>query len=175
MKAAQDRPKSYADLHMRPIEFVVGEKVFLKVSPTKGVMRFGRKGKLSPKFIGPYEILDRVGSVAYRLALPTELERVHNVFHVSQLKKYIPDPSHVLEPEVVELDPNLSYEEYPIRILDTKTRETRTRTTQLVKVLWSNHGTEEATWEAEEEMKKKYPHLFDQVNPISNHEVVIFY
>ena len=164
MRAAQDRQKSYADLKRRPVEFEVGEKVFLKVSPTKGVMRFGRKGKLSPKFIGPYEILDRVGSVAYRLALPLELERVHNVFHVSQLKRYIPDPSHVLEPEVVELDPNLSYEEYPIKILDSKTRETRSNVTRLLKILWSNHGTEEATWEAEEEMKNKYPHLFDQVS-----------
>ncbi|XP_019198272.1 PREDICTED: uncharacterized protein LOC109192134 [Ipomoea nil] len=122
MKMAQDRQKSYADLGRKPAEFLVGEKVWLKVSPTRGVMRFGKKGKLSPRFIGPYEILERIGNLAYRLALPMELERVHNVFHVSQLKKYVYDPSHVIPPEVVPLDGTMSYEERPIRILDSKTR-----------------------------------------------------
>ncbi|CAH9081090.1 unnamed protein product [Cuscuta europaea] len=100
MKAAQDRQKSYADLKRKPAEFEAGEKVLLRVSPTKGVMRFGKKGKLSPRFIGPYDILERVGRVAYRLALPTELAKVHNVFHISQLKKYVRDESHILSPEV---------------------------------------------------------------------------
>ncbi|CAH9114854.1 unnamed protein product [Cuscuta epithymum] len=100
MKAAQDRQKSYADLGRKPAEFELGEKVLLKVSPTRGVMRFGKKGKLSPRFIGPYDILEKVGKVAYRLALPTELDKVHNVFHVSQLKKYVRDESHIINPEV---------------------------------------------------------------------------
>ncbi|CAH9081079.1 unnamed protein product, partial [Cuscuta europaea] len=111
MKAAQDRQKSYADLGRKPAEFEVGEKVQLKVSPTRGVMRFGKKGKLSPRFIGPYDILEKVGKVAYRLALPTELDKVHNVFHVSQLKKYVRDESHIINPEVIEMDEALSYEE----------------------------------------------------------------
>ena len=82
MKAAQDRQKSYADTRRRPLEFEIGDHVFLKVAPMKGVMRFGRKGKLHPRFIGPYEILERIGNVAYRLALPPEMSGVHNVFHV---------------------------------------------------------------------------------------------
>jgi hypothetical protein len=163
MKEAQDRHKSYADLKRRPLEFQVGDKVFLKVSPTKGVKRFNQKGKLSPKFIGPYDIVERVGDLAYRLNLPANLGRVHDVFHVSQLKKYIADPSHVLDPEPVELDPALSYEEQPVKILDHKTRETRNKSVKLVKVLWTNHQSEEATWEAEDEMRTKYPHLFDEV------------
>ena len=96
MKVAQSRQKSYADIRKKPLEFAVGEKVFLKVGPMKGVMRFGKKGKLSPRFIGPFEILERVGDVAYRLALPPSISGVHNVFHVSMLRKYIANPTHVL-------------------------------------------------------------------------------
>jgi hypothetical protein len=162
MKAAQDRQKSYADRKRRPLEFKVGDKVFLKVSPTRGVMRFNQKGKLSPRFIGPYEILDRIGEVAYRLNLPNSLGRVHNVFHISQLKPYIASPDHVLDPETVEMDPSLTFQQQPIRILDTKTRETRTKPVALVKVLWSNHSTEEVTWEAEDDMRNRFPHLFEQ-------------
>jgi hypothetical protein len=161
MKAAQDRQKSYGDLHRRDVEFQVGDKVLLKVSPMKGVMRFGKKGKLSQKFIGPYEILDRVGEVAYRLALPPSLDKVHNVFHVSQLRKYLNDPSHVIEPEKINLDEALTYEEFPKEILDRKVRKTRHGETSLVKVLWSNHNVEEATWETEKSMRATYPHLFD--------------
>lgn len=163
MKAAQNRQKFYADQKRQPAEFQLGEKVLLKVSPTKGVMRFGKKGKLSPRFIRPYEVLERIGKVAYRLALPTELDKVHDVFHVSQLKKYIHDPSHVIQPEVVEIDESLTYEEKPIKILDTKTRETRRRVIKLVKVMWSNHQSEEATCEVEDDMRKRYPELFKQV------------
>ncbi|XP_031123756.1 uncharacterized protein LOC116026574 [Ipomoea triloba] len=160
MKAAQDRQKSYADLGRKPSEFQVGEKVLLRVSPTRGVMRFGKKGKLSPRFIGPYEILDKVGQVAYRLAMPMELDKVHDVFHISQLKKYVHDASHVIRPEVVEMDETLSYEETPVKILDFKTRDTRRKSIKLVKVLWSNHSVEEATWEVEDDMRSRYPTLF---------------
>ena len=96
IKAAQDRQKSYADNRRKEIEFAVGDKVFLKIAPMKGIMRFGKKGKLSPRFIGPFEILERIGDLAYRLALPPNLSGVHNVFHVSMLRKYVYDPSHVL-------------------------------------------------------------------------------
>ncbi|XP_074315337.1 uncharacterized protein LOC141651528 [Silene latifolia] len=145
MRAAQDRQKGNADLKKSDIEFSVGDKVLLKVSPMKGVIRFGKKGKLSQKYIGPYEILDRVGEVAYRLGLPPALARVHNVFHVSQLRKYVTDLSHILEPEVIEMDESLSYVEVPKEILDRKLRKTRNGEIVLVKVLWSNHNVEEAT------------------------------
>ncbi|XP_019170998.1 PREDICTED: uncharacterized protein LOC109166503 [Ipomoea nil] len=123
-------------------------------------MRFGKKGKLCPRFIGPYEILERIGNLAYRLALPMELERVHNVFHVSQLKKYVHDPSHVISPEVVPLAGTMSYEERPLQILDFKTRETRRKSVKMVKVWWSHHEVEEATWELEFAMRQRYPDLF---------------
>ncbi|KAK8659958.1 hypothetical protein V6N13_030148 [Hibiscus sabdariffa] len=113
LKVASDRQKSYADLKRREIEYAVGDRVFLKVSPWKKVMRFGRKGKLSPRYIGPYEIVERVGPVAYRLLLPPELERIHDVFHVSMLRKYRSDLSHVMPVEEIELNPDLSYDEEP--------------------------------------------------------------
>ena len=160
MKAAQDRQKSYADQKRRALEFQPGEFVLLKVSPTKGVMRFGKRGKLSPRYIGPYEILSKVGEMAYRLALPPTLDRVHDVFHVSQLRKYVPDPTHILQPEEIELDETLTYQERPIQILDTKIRQTRNKEIPMVKVLWSNHKMEEATWEVESLMREKHPELF---------------
>ncbi|GMJ08650.1 hypothetical protein HRI_004534200 [Hibiscus trionum] len=135
LKAASDRQKSYADLKRKEIEFSVGEKVFLKVSPWKKVMRFGRKGKLSPRFIGPYEIVERIGPVAYRLRLPSKLERIHDVFHVSMLRKYISYPSHVMPVEEIELNPDLSYNEEPIEILASDSKVLRGKTIELVKVL----------------------------------------
>ena len=103
------RQKSYADKRRRPLEFSVGDSVFLKVAPMKGVMRFGKKGKLSPRYIGPFEIIERIGKVAYRLALPPELASVHSVFHVAMLRKYILDPSHVLQHEPIQVHEDLSY------------------------------------------------------------------
>ncbi|KAJ9152704.1 hypothetical protein P3X46_026239 [Hevea brasiliensis] len=122
------------------IEYAVGEKVFLKVSPWKRIMRFGRKGKLSPRFIGPYEVLERVGPLAYRLALPPELEKIHNVFHVSMLRMYRSDPSHVLPVEEIEVNPNLTYEEEPIKILAYEVKQLRNKQIPLVKVLWNHHS-----------------------------------
>lgn len=168
LKAAQDRQKSYADLKRRPIEFEVGDKVFLKVSPMKGVKRFGIKGKLSPKYVGPYEVLERVGEVAYRLALPPSLSKVHNVFHVSQLRRYRSDPSHVVEADVVGVEPNLTYEEKPVRILDRKEKRLRNKVVPLVKVLWRSEKYEEATWETETSMQEKYPHLFTAGSSLSS-------
>jgi len=104
----------------RPLEFKVGDRVFLKVSPTKGILRFGMTEKLSPRYIGPYPIIQRVGEVVYRLEMPPELPRVHNVFHVSQLRKHPPDPSYVIEPDPALLQEDLCYEEHPIRILDRR-------------------------------------------------------
>jgi len=162
LKTAQDRQRSYADKRRRDLEFEVGDKVFLKLSPWKGILRFGRKGKLSPRYIGPYEVLERIGPSAYRLALPMELSKIHDVFHVSLLRKYIPDPTHVLEAQPIQVNEDLSYEEEPVQILDCKEQVLRTKTILLVKVLWRNHQIEEATWEIEDQMKVKYPHLFLQ-------------
>lgn len=160
MRIAQDRQKKYADLRRKKLEFEVGDKVFLKVSPTRGVKRFDVRGKLSPKYIRPYEILQKVGEVAYEIALPVELSQVHNVFHVSQLRKYVYDPSHVLSYEPLQVDETLSYEEKPLQILDRREKNLRNKSIPLVKVLWSNHGVEEETWEKESDMKSRYLHLF---------------
>ncbi|XP_073061749.1 uncharacterized protein [Primulina eburnea] len=160
MKTAQSRQKSYADVRRRPLAFEVGDHVFVKIAPLKGVMRFGKKGKLSPRFIEPFEILDRIGERAYRLALPPDLDKVHNVFHVSMLRKYVSNPIHVLRHEPLDLMPNLSYHERPVQILDRKVKVLRNKEIGIVKVLWSNHIIEEATWEPEEEMKQRYPELF---------------
>ncbi|KAJ9174358.1 hypothetical protein P3X46_017388 [Hevea brasiliensis] len=127
------------------IQYAVGEKVFLKVSPWKRIMRFGRKGKLSPRFIGPYEVLERVGHLAYQLALPPELEKIHNVFHVSMLRRYRSDPSHVLSVEEIEVNPDLTYEEEPIKILPYEVKQLRNKQIPLVKVLWNHHSGQEAT------------------------------
>ncbi|XP_022929942.1 uncharacterized protein LOC111436398 [Cucurbita moschata] len=126
----------------------------------RGVMRFRKKGKLSPRFIGPFDVLERVGLVAYRLALPPTLIAVHNVFHVSMLRKYTPDPSHVFEYVNLPLREDLSYEEEAIGIVDTKIHKLRNKEISLVKVVWNNHRVEEATWELESEMRAKYPMLF---------------
>ncbi|XP_019245207.1 PREDICTED: uncharacterized protein LOC109225071 [Nicotiana attenuata] len=123
-------------------------------------MRFGKRGKLSPRFIGPYEILDRVRAVAYRLALPPELSFIYPVFHVSMLRKCILDSSQVLEAPAIPLDEKLSYEEEPMAIVDRQVRKLRSKKIVFVKVLWRNHTVEEATWEVEKDMQVKYPHLF---------------
>ena len=158
--AAQSRQKSYADHRRRPLEFQVGDHVFLRVSPRKGVFRFGKKGKLAPRYIGPFEILQRVGEVAYRLALPPQLLGIHDVFHVSLLRKYEPDVSHILDWQELKLQENMKYEERPRKILDVQERVLRNKVIPLVKVLWEHHGVEEATWELEADVKKRYPELF---------------
>lgn len=160
MKAAQDRQNSYAYLRCKPISYEVGDQVLLKVCPMKGVMHFGQKGKLSSKYVGPYEILERIGEVAYRLALSPDLSRVPDVFHVSQLRRYRSDPSHVIPVESVAVEPNLTFEERPVRILDRQSRALRRKVIPLVKVLWRSQKFEEATWETEESMRLKYPELF---------------
>jgi len=127
LQVAQSRQKSYADNRRRPLEFEVGDRVFLKVSPLKKSIRFGQKGKLSPRFIGPFEIFQRVGSVAYRLALPPSLQGIHDVFYVSSLRKYVPDPDHVIRFEPLQVKENLTYVEEPIRILEKTEKKLRNR------------------------------------------------
>lgn len=134
LKIAQSRQKSYVDKRRKDLEFEEGDHVFLRVSPWKGVMRFGKKGKLSPRYIGPFEILERVGATAYRLALPPSLSQLHDVFHVSMLRKYVPDPSHVLTAQPIELSKDLTYVEQLIEFLDRRKQVLRTKTIPLVKV-----------------------------------------
>ncbi|TQE09442.1 hypothetical protein C1H46_004935 [Malus baccata] len=160
LKVAQDRQKSLADKHATDRVYKVNDWVFLKLSPWKGVVRFGKKGKLSPRYIGPYQITERVGEVAYRLELPSELSKVHNVFHVSMLRQYVADPSHVIPIQPLEINLDLTYDEEPVTILDWKEKVLRNKTVQLVKVLWRNHSVEEATWETEDRMREMYPRLF---------------
>uniref|UniRef100_A0A2N9EG40 Reverse transcriptase domain-containing protein n=1 Tax=Fagus sylvatica TaxID=28930 RepID=A0A2N9EG40_FAGSY len=160
LRVAQSRQKSYADTRRRDLEFEIGDMVFVRVAPMKGVMRFGRKGKLSPRYVGPFEILERVGLVAYKLALPPALSGIHNVFHISMLRRYVSDPTHILSYEPLQVQDDLSYEEMPMKILDRKDQVLRNKTIRLVKVLWRNHSTGEASWERVDEMQSKYPHLF---------------
>nr|GEV09621.1 putative nucleotidyltransferase, ribonuclease H [Tanacetum cinerariifolium] len=159
LKEARTRQKSYADRHRRLIEFQPGDHVFLKVSPARGVRRFGIKGKLSSRFIIPFEILDRVGEVAYRLALPPQLSHVHNVFHVSLLRGYKYHPLHVVSYPLDQIRADLSYVEEPKAILDRQDRVMRNKTILFVKILWRNHSEQEATWETEESIRTSYPHF----------------
>ena len=122
----------------------MGDHVFLKVMPERGVVRFGKKGKLAPRYIGPFEVLERVGTIAYRLALPPSLSGVHEVFHVSMLRKYTPDPAHVVDWGGIIFDTDGTFEEGPVRILDSRDQVLRPKTVRLVKVLWQHRGVEEA-------------------------------
>jgi hypothetical protein len=165
LKVAQSRQKSYADSKRREVTYEIGDRAYLRVSPLRGVKRFGIKGKLAPRFIGPYKILARKVEVAYELELPEALAAVHNVFHVSQLKKCHPEmadtPLRDTVPlDEVQLESDLTYEEKPVKILDTAERFTRTKTIRFCKVQWSHHSEEEATWEREDDLREDHPHLF---------------
>ena len=157
---AQSRQKSYADVRRRPLEFEVGNHVFLKVMPKRGVVMFGKRGKLSPRFIGPFEILERIGTVAYRLALPPSMSGVHEVFLVSMIRKYTPDPAHVVDWGQIEVDTDETFEEGPVCIVDSRDQVLRCKTVKLVLVLWRHYGVEESTWEREDTMQATYPFLF---------------
>ncbi|KAJ6814346.1 uncharacterized protein M6B38_141300 [Iris pallida] len=160
LQAAQDRQKMWADKHRRILEFQPGDHVFLKISPTKGTIRFGTRGKLSPRYIGPFDILEKVGNVSYRLPLPPTLEGVHNVFHVSQLRRYVSDSSHILDHSEITVGPTLRIEQKPVGILDRREKVLRNRIIPLVRVAWSKDSPGDSTWEKEEDMRKQYPYLF---------------
>nr|GFC65897.1 putative reverse transcriptase domain-containing protein [Tanacetum cinerariifolium] len=160
VQAARDRQKSYADLKRKPMEFQVKDKVMLKISPWKGVVRFGKRRKLNPRYVGPFKILERVRDVAYKLDLLEELSRVHNTFHVSNLKK-----CHVDEPLVVPLDglhvdDKLHFVEEPVEIMDREVKRLKQSRIPLVKVRWNSKRGPEFTWEREDQFKQRYPHLF---------------
>ncbi|KAJ9544482.1 hypothetical protein OSB04_024189 [Centaurea solstitialis] len=160
LKAARDRQKSYADNRRKPLEFQVGDRVLLKVSPWKGLVRFGKRGKLSPRYVGPFEIIERVGPVAYKLRLPEEMSEIHNTFHVSNLKKCITDESQVIPLEEVFVDKTLCFVEEPIEILDKEVKKLKRSKIPIVKVHWRSRRGPEYTWEREDFMRKKYPQLF---------------
>ena len=134
--------------------------MFLKVMPKKGVVRFEKPGKLSPRFTRRFEVLERMGVVVYQLALPPILSGVHEVFHVSMLQKYTPDPTHVVDLGELVVDAYGTIEKGPMRILDSRDQLLRCKTVRLVKVLWQHRGVEEATWEREDTMHTRYPFLF---------------
>ena len=150
---AQSHQKSYADVRCRPLEFEVRDHVFLNVMPKRGVVRFGKRRKLSPRFIGPFEILERIGVVAYRLALPPSMSGVHEVFHVSMLRNYTPDLAHGVDWGHIEVDTDGTFEEGPVCVLDSRDQVFRFKTVRLVRVLWRHYGVEESTWEREDTMR----------------------
>ena len=147
-------------MRRRLLEFEVGDHVFLKVMPKRGVVRFGKRGKLSPRFIGPFEILKRLGTDAYRLALPPSMSGVHEVFQVSMLRKYTPDPAHVVDWGQIEVNMDGTFEEGPVYILDSRDQVLRRKTVRLVLVLWCHYGVEESTWEHDDTVRVTYPFLF---------------
>ncbi|GJR22033.1 hypothetical protein Tco_0970560 [Tanacetum coccineum] len=159
--AARSRQKSYTDVRRKPLEFEVGDKVMLKVSPWKGVVRFGKRGKLSPRYIGPFKILSRVGPEAYKLELPRELQGIHNTFHVSNLKKCLLDEDLIIPLDEVRIDEKLHFIEEPIEIMDREVKQLKQSRIPIVKVRWNSSRGPEYTWEREDQMWKKYPHLFD--------------
>ncbi|KAI3808710.1 hypothetical protein L1987_24668 [Smallanthus sonchifolius] len=162
LRAARDRQKSYADNRRKPLEFQIGDKVLLKVSPWNGVIRFGKRSKLNPRYIGPYEIVDRIGPVAYKLKLSQELSVIHDTFHVSNLKKCLADASLVIPPEEVRIDKKLHFIEEPVEILDREIKALKHSRIPIVKVRWNSKRGPEFTWEREDQMKQKYPHLFEK-------------
>ncbi|GKE82319.1 hypothetical protein Tco_1552319, partial [Tanacetum coccineum] len=153
--------KSYADGRRKPLEFEMGGKVMLKVSPWKGVVRFGKRGKLSPRYIGLFKILSRVGPEAYTLKLPRELQGVHNTFHDSNLKKCLSDKDLIIPLDEVRIDEKLHFIEEPIEIMDREVKQLEQSRIPIVKVRWNSSSGLEYTWEREDQMWKKYPHLFD--------------
>jgi hypothetical protein len=164
LKEAQAQKKSYADKRRQPLYFQVEDYVYLKVSPMKGVSRFGVKGKLAPRYIGSFPILEQCGPVAYRLQLPKTLCVVHNVFHVSQLKKCLRLPDRTIEVMDVTLEPDLTYLEHSIRVLDQKDRVTRRRVLKFYKTQWNQHTEDEATWETQDFLEKNFPGFLASCN-----------
>jgi hypothetical protein len=167
LKVAQTWQKRYADKRRRDLSFEVGDFVYLEVSPMRGTRRIKVKGKLAPRYVGPFKIIDRKEEVAYQLELPPQLSDVHDVFHVSQLKKCLRVPEEQLPMEELDLGGDLTYSERPVKVLDTTEWVTRNKLIKMCKVQWSHHIEDEATWEHEEELRADYPELFPSASWIS--------
>nr|GFA53889.1 putative reverse transcriptase domain-containing protein [Tanacetum cinerariifolium] len=162
MQAARDRQKSYTDLKCKPMEFQVGDKVILKVSPWKAVVRFGKRGKLNPRYVGPFKVLEEIRKVAYKLDLPEELSRVHNTFHVSNLKKCHADEPLAVPLDGLHFDDKLHFVEELVEIVDREVKWLKRSRIPLTKVRWNSKRGPDFTWEREDQFRKKYPHLFEK-------------
>jgi hypothetical protein len=160
LKTAQSRQKSQYDRRHKEVTYEVDEKAYRRVTPLKGTHRFGIKGKLAPRYIGPFFILAKQGDVAYQLKLLTHLSRVHDVFDVSQLRRYFSDPIREVDHKTLDLQDNLTYQEYPVHILDQAERVTRRQNIKFLKAQWSHHSEREATWECKDRLRLEYPTLF---------------
>lgn len=160
LQGARDRQKSYADTRRKPLEFRVGDRVMLKVSPWKGVIHFGKRGKLSPRYVEPFKILKRIGPIAYKLEIPQELSGIHNTFYVSNLKKCLSDESLVIPLDEIKLDDKLHFIDEPIEIMDHEVKQLKQSRIPIVKIRWNSRQGPEYTWEREDQMRQKYPHLF---------------
>jgi hypothetical protein len=154
---AKSHQKSYADKRRCPLEFEVGDHIYPRVSPMKGVCSFGITEKLAPRYIGPYPIIDKYVPLSYQVELPLKLLGVHNVFHVSQLKRCPKPPADVVIEDTIPLEPDLTYKAYPTKILDQQERVTRNKTTRFYKIQWNDHSEDEATWEHEDFLRSNYP------------------
>jgi hypothetical protein len=161
IEVTQSRQKSYTDKR-RPIEFEVGDNVYLRVSPMKGVQRFGVKRKLAPRYVGIYQIIEKSGRLAYKLQLPLELSAIFNVFHVSQLKKYLWVPKERIETRDIKIKSDLAYEEQPMQLLDTKERVTQNWVIKFYKVVCSNLSERNVTWEREDYLREVYPAFYEK-------------
>ncbi|GKB20114.1 hypothetical protein Tco_0854037 [Tanacetum coccineum] len=150
----------YTNVKRKPLEFQVGYRVMLKVSPWKCVIHFGKRGKLSLRYIRPFKILARIGPVAYKLELPQELSGIHNTFHVSNLKKCLSDENLVIPLDEIKLDDKLHFIEEPVEIMDREVKQLKQSRIPIVKVRWNSHRGPEYTWEREDQMRQKYLHLF---------------
>ncbi|GKD92900.1 putative reverse transcriptase domain-containing protein [Tanacetum coccineum] len=160
IQAARDRQKSYANIRRKPMVFQVGDRVMLKVSPWKGVVHFGKRRKLNPRYVGPFKVIERVETVAYKLELPQQLSRVHNTFHVSNLKKCMSDESLVIPLEELRVDDKLHFVEEPVEVMDREIKQLKRSRIPIIKVRWNSKRGPEFTWEHEDQFKQKYPLIY---------------
>nr|GEY50762.1 putative reverse transcriptase domain-containing protein [Tanacetum cinerariifolium] len=168
IQAARDRQKSYADVRRKPLEFQVGDRVMLKVSPWKGVVSFGKREKLNPRYIGPFKVLAKVGTVTYILKLPEQLSRFHSTFHVSNLKKYLSDEPLAISLDEVHIDDKLRFVEEPLEVMDREVNRLKQSRIPTIKVRWNSRRCPEFTWERKDQFRKKYQQLFTSNAPLTN-------